>query len=150
MLCLRPWTVPSPYESTCSRRSHGENSSHILLHRTPQRRISAARYPEIRCYSRHSDILRLEFIGDPRQEYIQKLTTFKPTRLGTIITAVTATATERIIPEPSVPTTTPTKGESVVSGTYILTPVRLGLFTFTADFIDIGEEFYDFFCAIPH
>jgi hypothetical protein len=70
--------------------------------------------------------------------------------LGAIVTTVTATTAERIIPEPPVPNTAPAKGCSIVSGTYILVPVRLGLFTLSADFVDIGEELDNFFCAISH
>jgi hypothetical protein len=97
----------------------------------------------MRCCSRSRD-LWLGLMGDPANR-IPKLTAFSPARAGAIVTTVTATSTQSIIPKPSVPTTAPTKGESVVSSTYILAPVRFGLFSLSADFVDIGEKLHKLF-----
>lgn len=68
-----------------------------------------------------------------------------PARVGSIVTTVTATA--RITPEPSIASAaaTATEGEPIVTGANILGSVGLGLFTFLANFVDVGEKFHQLF-----
>jgi hypothetical protein len=72
-------------------------------------------------------------------------TTFVPARAGPIVTAVTAT----VIPEPSIAATSK-GGESLVTSADIFGSVRLGLFTFLANLLDIGEKLDELFRAIPY
>lgn len=67
-----------------------------------------------------------------------------PARVGSIVTTVTATA--RITPEPSIASAaTATEREPIVTGANILGSVGLGLFTFLANLLDVGEKFDQLF-----
>lgn len=64
-------------------------------------------------------------------------TSIVPACVGSIVATVTPT----FIPEPSIAPAAAAKGEAIITGSDVFGSVGLGLFTFLADFLDVGEKF---------